>query len=105
MSYLLKLKSGFFKTHPYILILAKKQIRLTPLIQDIPEGGELNQIVINDSDIISISLNQKKAKVMELEIFSQQGSYQGIFAANTNFEELLGLFIEEFGRKLYFVKG
>jgi hypothetical protein len=42
---------------------------------------------------------------MELEIFSQQGSYQGVFAPNTNFEELLGLFIEEFGRKLYFVKG
>lgn len=91
MTYDIKLKTGFFKTQPYLLILDQGQIILTPHAAD-----DNSRLVIDAGSIRSISLTAD-----EFEIITDV-LYTGRLSNQTDVNQLSYLLAKEFGDKFIF---
>ncbi|MEW6624756.1 MAG: hypothetical protein AB1420_16800 [Bacillota bacterium] len=92
----IKLKSGFFKTQLYSLVIFQNQISLIP-----KENSELNKINIRPEDLISVNIFKRGSRVVELEIITKNGSYTGTIDTESNVEELLST-LKEIWQKTYY---
>gem|GEM_PF-1243362 len=91
----LKLKTGFFKTELYNLSIYDDKIVLTP-----KENTVLQEIVITNENLNSISLVNKSTDFFEIEIYTQQGMFIGNISASFNSKKLLRILVEKFDRKI-----
>jgi len=94
MIFAIKLRSGFFKTHPYYLTIDPGRLVLTP-----QEGRELGLLVLEADDLLSISVIQRSARVRELEIISREDVFLGSFLTQADLEEAARLLAREFRSK------
>jgi len=97
MTYEIKLKTGFFKTEEYILDVSKTQTTLTP-----KDKLETSNIVIEASELISLTITKGKNYLTEFEIHSRDCTYTGIIDRRYSFDQLIYDFTKELGDKFIF---
>jgi hypothetical protein len=81
LEYEVRLKTGFFETKFYALLISKGRLRLSPKI---PEDAE---IILLDKDISELLL--KNGEDLEIEINTPGQSYQGTITYKADYEDLL----------------
>lgn len=81
MFFRIRLKTGFFETKPYRLIIGNGEVVLSP---EEPEG---RSITIPDGEILSIGMDNHKAP--EIEIHTRDKRYCCTLNAKTDFEKII----------------
>ncbi len=76
-----RMKTGFFKTTAYELMLDGALLRLAP---DDPQDGE---ILLPAREVLSLTLREKKQP--QIEILTRGNIYAGVFEQGTDFQETL----------------
>lgn len=92
MLFNIRLKTGFFETKPYDLLVGKDRLVLSS------KESESGSIIIPDKNIISIALNNKKAP--EIEIQTWEKIFQGSLLEKADFEKLLNSIKENLSVKI-----
>lgn len=92
MGFEIKLKTGFFETKEYDLLISKNKLILSSA------EGEDQVITIFDKDIIAVSL--KNEKLAEIEINTWDRIYRGVLCSKPEFEDLLRMLKENLNRKI-----
>ena len=87
-----RLKTGFFETKPFDLLISKGKLILSP------SEAEDQVITISEKDILNITL--KNVKSLEIEIQTWDKIYQGIFDNKDDYEKLLGQLKENINKKI-----
>ena len=88
----IRMKTGFFKTKAYELLISKDRLVLSST------EIEKDNITILAKDILSITL--KKEKAPGIEIQTGEKIYQGNLAEKTDFEKLISLLKENLSVKI-----
>ena len=89
-----RLKTGFFETKPFDLLISKGKLILSP------SEAEDQVITISEKDILNITL--KNVKSLEIEIQTWDKIYQGVFIDKADYEELLKKLKENINKKIFF---
>ncbi|NPV91260.1 MAG: hypothetical protein HPY50_10875 [Firmicutes bacterium] len=84
MGYEIRLKTGFFETRRYHLSVIEEQLILSPV-----ENSAEAKIIIPSDDILEIILTKKR--IPEIKVQARDKSYDGVFTAGTDFDEVCGL--------------
>jgi len=87
-----RLKTGFFETKPFDLLISKGKLILSP------SEAEDQVITISEKDILNITL--KNVKSLEIEIQTWDKIYQGVFDNKAEYEKLLGDLKENINKKI-----
>ena len=88
----IRMKTGFFETKAYELLIGKDRLVLSS------KESESYNITIPDKNIISITLKNDKAP--EIEIQTWEKIYLGSLLEQTDFEKLIGLLKENLNVKI-----
>jgi len=88
----IRLKTGFYETKPYDLLISKNRLVLSSA-----ESGE-DMIFVHEKEILFVSLREKKHS--EIEIQTLENSYQAVFCDNTDFEEVLRILEDNLHAKI-----
>ncbi|MGI6433983.1 MAG: hypothetical protein ACOX0F_01210 [Syntrophomonadaceae bacterium] len=80
MDIVIRMKTGLFETTPFRLQTGENRLLLIPVTA---EGAE--PIVLDEKDILSITLTQRR--LTELEIQTRDTLYSGLFEEGYPFEE------------------
>ncbi len=88
----IRMKTGFFETKAYELLISKGRLVLSS------KETESDSITILAKDIISITLRNEK--VPELEVQTEEKNYQGSLSEKIDFEKLLNLMKENLSVKI-----
>ena len=88
----IRLKTGFFETKEYELLISRDRLVLAST------EAESDRIAIQAKDILSITLKNEKAPGIEIQ--TREKNYQGSFAEKTDFEQLIGLLKENLNVKI-----
>ncbi|HZH93279.1 MAG TPA: hypothetical protein VFD79_04185 [Tissierellaceae bacterium] len=94
MSYTIKLKSGFFKTLKYTMMVEDDQLILRP---DLAEGVDL--IAINNEDVLELGIIRYPNGRREFEIITTGGYYFGCISPAVDLDVLVGVLKKSFGRR------
>ncbi len=81
LSFEFRLKTGFFETKIFDLLISKGKLVLSPT----ESGGQI--ITIPENHVLNITLKNEKS--LEIEIQTWDKIYHGIFCNNTDYEKLL----------------
>ena len=92
MRFDIRMKTGFFETKEYELLIDKDRLVLSS-----KETGS-DRIIILANNIISITL--KNEKTLELEVQTKEKNYQGSFTEKIDFEKLISLLKENLNVKI-----
>jgi len=92
MLFNIRMKTGFFETKVYELLISKDQLVLSS------KESKNDSIIILDKNIISITLNNEKAP--EIEIQTGKKIYQCSLLEQTDFENLIGFLKENLSVKI-----
>jgi len=88
----IRLKTGFFETKEYELLISKDRLVLSST------EIENDKITILVKDILSITLKNEKAPGIEIQ--TGEKIYQGSFTEKIDFEKLIGLLKENLNVKI-----
>ncbi len=92
MSFEIRLKTGFYATKLYDLLISKNKLVLSSA-----EAGD-DVITILDKDILNVTIIKKKHS--EIEVQTSDKIFQGILCDNSNFEEILSTLKENLHIKI-----
>ena len=81
LSFEFRLKTGFFETKLFALLIRKAKLVLSPT-----ESAE-QTITVAEKDIRGITLKNKKS--LEIEIQTEDMIYQGVFSNKADFKKIL----------------
>lgn len=87
-----RLKTGFFETKTFDLIVSKGKLILSPV------ESEDQVIIIPEKEILNITLKNEKS--LEIEIQTWDKIYQGLFDSKTDYEKLLKQLTENINKKI-----
>ena len=87
-----RLKTGFFETKTFDLIVSKGKLILYPV------ESEDQVIIIPEKEILNITLKNEKS--LEIEIQTWDKIYQGLFDSKTDYEKLLKQLTENINKKI-----
>ncbi len=92
MGFEFRIKTGFFETKPFDLLIGKGKLILSPT-------EPVDQVVvIQEKDIMCITL--KNVKSLEIEVQTWDKIYQGTFTNKDDYEILLGQLKENINKKI-----
>lgn len=97
MTFLIKLKTGFFKTKLYYLTVEDRQVVMVPT-----EASENERLVIPEKDLCSVTITRKNITSGELEIIVNDNIYFGNFTYLPILDEVVNAFAYEFGDKFIY---
>ena len=92
MGFEFRIKTGFFETKPFDLLIGKGKLILSPT------EPEDQVIIIKEEDILSITL--KNVKSLEIEIQTWDKLYQGVLSRKVDYEKLLSELKENINKKI-----
>ena len=87
-----RLKTGFFETKTFDLIVSKGKLILSPV------ESEDQVIIIPEKEILNITLKNEKS--LEIEIQTLDKIYQGVVSDKADYEELLKQLKENINKKI-----
>lgn len=94
MGFEFRMKTGFFETKTFDLLIDKGRLNLFP-----KESDDL-LITIPEENILDITL-KKDEKSFEMEIQTYGKIFQGLFENKTDYEKLLGQLKENINKKIF----
>lgn len=97
MTFLIRLKTGFFKTKLYYLTVEDRQVIMVP-----KEADENERLVIPEKDLCSVTITRKNTTSGELEIIVNNNIYYGSFTYLPILDEAVNIFAGEFGDKFIY---
>ncbi|MEA4924441.1 MAG: hypothetical protein VB084_03935 [Syntrophomonadaceae bacterium] len=97
MTFAIKLQAGFFKTILYYLTVEPGLIIM--LSQENQEDNESGRLVIQDEDLLSVSITRRNMTCGELEIITRDKIYIGKLSNQPDLEKAVQVFTDEFGDK------
>lgn len=95
----IRLKTGFFETTAYHLIIKTNQIVLNPVTDDCSR----KKLLIRDQDLVSISVIQKRNSEMEFQ--TKDKTYTGTLALDTDLNTLLYEIRKKLNNKIIYERG
>lgn len=92
MEFEIRLKTGFFETKPYNLLIGKNRLVLSSV------NSADDNISVHEKEILLVSLREKKHS--EIEVQTMENNYQGVFCDDIDFEEVLRILKENLHAKI-----
>lgn len=93
MGFKFRMKTGFYETKMYDLLISKGKLILSP------KESDDRLITIPEESILNITL-KKTEKSFEMEIQTYEKSYQGLLVNKTDYELLLEQLKENISKKI-----
>lgn len=94
MDFEFRMKTGFFETKIFNLLISKGKLVLSP------QGSDHQLITIPEESILNITL-EKKEKSIKMEIQTHEEIYQGLLGNTTVNEQLLSQLKKNINKKIY----
>lgn len=91
MTFVIKIKSGFFKTESWFLTLSPGQLIIAP-----QDGDSNRRRVIGQDEVQSICIIRHNSRLGDLEIVSRDRTYVGSFTVPGDMEEAARILAGEF---------
>ena len=83
LAFRVRLKTGFYETKPYDLLISKQKLVLSPI------ESKDDAITLSETEILFVYL--REIKHYEIEVQTSDHIFQGIFYYNIDIEEVLRL--------------